>query len=76
MKSKSMRPQFIGVWEDTPKWMFWKPSKRRLRLPPHTRRNGGSVPSLYEYQHPAFVAREFLEKSFCPTENPSVKSPR
>jgi hypothetical protein len=45
-------------WEDTPRWMFWKPTKRRLVIPAR-----GGKP-LFEYQHPAFVAREIMEKRF------------
>lgn len=60
------RAPAIGQWEDTPRWMFWKPTKRRVRrrYPLH------SVDyydrSFYEYQHPAFVAREILENTFAP----------
>jgi len=51
-----------GPWEDTPRWMFWRPTKRRRAW----RLNWDAVLwiSGYEYQHPAFVAREFLEKNF------------
>lgn len=52
-------------WEDTPTWMFWKPTKRRL-LSLGTCRCHAS--GLYEYQHPAFVAREIMEKTFGPTK--------
>lgn len=45
-------------WEETPWWMFWRPAMRRLVIPP---RHGKP---LFEYQHPAFVARENLEKRF------------
>lgn len=52
------------AWEDTPRWMFWKPAKRRLIIPPRV----SSTHSLYEYQHPAFVAREALENYCAPTQ--------
>lgn len=48
----------LSDWEPTPWWMFWRPAMRRLVVPP----NYGKP--LFEYQHPAFVAREILEKRF------------
>lgn len=51
------------AWEDTPAWMFWKPVKRRMKVLGTCR----CCPTgLYEYQHPAFVAREILENRFAP----------
>lgn len=49
-------------WEETPRWMFWKPAMRRLVIPPRYGRG------MFEYQHPAFVAREILEKRFEQTD--------
>jgi hypothetical protein len=54
----------IGAWEITPRWLFWKPERRRqITL---MCKCGGCPPrwEKYEYQHPAFVAREALEKRY------------
>lgn len=48
----------VGAWEKTPWWIFWQPALRRRSWI-----NGGDIwlPG-YEYQHPAFAAREILEQ--------------
>lgn len=52
-------------WEDTPKWMFWKPVKRRIAVKASKGCYGRCCGrEFYDYQHPAFVAREILEERF------------
>lgn len=50
----------VGPWEKTPWWIFWQPSLRRQSWI-----DGGAIwlPG-YEYQHPAFAAREVLDSEF------------
>lgn len=61
MSEERPTPLYPGPWSDTPRWMFWKPTRRRISWKLlHDRM---WLPR-YEYQHPAFEAREILEKSF------------
>lgn len=54
-------------WEATPKWMFWKPTMRRIVVKSFNGCYGSCCNTeFYEYQHPAFVAREVLENAFAP----------
>lgn len=50
-----------GPWHATPRWLFWRATMRRQTWEYDT--SGIWLP-CYEYQHPAFVAREFLEETF------------
>jgi hypothetical protein len=58
------------AWEKTPWWMIWKPSMRRVSQYVFKKRSGKFIGAIYEYQHPAFVAREALAKRFDPDEQP------
>ncbi len=57
------RPRLLdGPWAPTPWWMFWKPAlcRKTWLLDGHRE----MWMPVYEYQHPAFAAREALEQRF------------
>lgn len=54
----------LGAWEPTPRWIFWQPTMRRRSW----KLDGDMWLPAYEYQHPAFVAREILEERFASTD--------
>lgn len=60
----------VGPWEPTPWYWFWRARMRRQtwRLYDGTDRDspGNMWIKCFEYQHPAFVAREILEDKFAP----------
>lgn len=63
-------PPSAGPWEPAPRWMFWRPTMRRWRW--GLNRGKDTWLRRYEYQHPAFVAREALAKQFLPSADHGV----
>lgn len=53
-----------GPWMPTPAWLFLKPTMRRRSW--WLDGTNSLWRPCWEYQHPAFVAREIMEKSFAP----------
>lgn len=51
-----------GDWHVTPRWIFWRPTRRRNSW--YLDRTTSTWYPCWEYQHEAFVAREALENRF------------
>ncbi len=63
-RGRAAYPPGPGSWERRPWWQFWRPAmcRRVWRLTA----DDTLWIQVWEYQHPAFVARDMLEKRFNP----------